>query len=140
MIDELIGHLAATTGQPPARVRTVLAAALGLLDRHGAPDRLRALYAGVPGAEALARGPEATRPRGGGLFGGVLRSAGGLSGRAMADAMAVLGALDRQGVGKAELKALLPPAEAWIRERTGRDLLREAVESVTGVGTVLAGR
>ena len=39
-----------------------------------------------------------------------------------------------------DLKALLPPAEAWIRQKTGRDLLRETVESVPGVGALLAGR
>lgn len=141
MIDDLIGHLAAETRQGHEHIRLALAGALGLLDRHAERDRLQALYAGVPGAEALARSPDAAAPRGGGgLFGGLMKSAGGVSGRAMADAMGVLGALERRGVSKADLKALLPPAEAWIRQKTGRDLLREAVRSVPGVGALLSGR
>ena len=38
------------------------------------------------------------------------------------------------------LQAVLPLAEEWVRVRTGRDLLGEALASVPGVGPLLDGR
>ena len=139
MIEQLIDTGAAQSGLNRDQVRAALAGALGLLDKHAQRDRLDALYGAVPGAEALARTPEA-RPKGGGLLGGLMKSAGGVSGAAMADAMGLLERLKRQGVGKDDLKRLLPPVQSAVREKTGRDVLREAVESVPGVGALLAGR
>ncbi|HEY0052634.1 MAG TPA: hypothetical protein VGB49_04400 [Caulobacteraceae bacterium] len=140
MIDELIDTGAAQSGLTPGQVRAALAGALGLLDKHAAKDRLDALYQAVPGAEALARTPEARPKGGGGLFGGLMKGAGGVSGAAMADAMGLLERLKRQGVDKGDLKRLLSPVQNAVRERTGRDVLRDAVESVPGVGALLAGR
>jgi hypothetical protein len=94
----------------------------------------------VAGAEAVAVSPEARPKGGGGLFGGLMKSAGGVSGAAMADAMGALDRLKRVGVDKADLKALVPIAEDKVRQETGRDLLREVVASVPGVGALLSGR
>ena len=140
MIDDLIATGAAQSGLNTDQVRATLAGALGLLDKHAAKDKLDALYGAVPGAEALARTPEARAKSGGGLFGGLMKGAGGVSGAAMADAMGLLDRLKRQGVGKDDLKRLLPSVQSAVQARTGRDVLREAVESVPGVGALLAGR
>lgn len=140
MIDELVSASAEFTGLPAPKVRRALSAALGLLDKHAAPAKLEELYGAVPGARDMARAPGSRPKGGGGLFGGIMKSAGGVSGAAMADAMGVLDGLKRDGIDKADLKALLPIAMTFVRERTGRDLLREVVESLPGVGTLLAGR
>jgi len=138
-IDDLIAEGALRTRLDPAQVRATLAGALGLLDKHADRAPVDQIYAAVPGARELAASPDG-RVKGGGLLGGLMKSAGGVSGAAMADAMGMLSKLQKQGVEKADLKALLPVAEAWVRERTGRDLLREAVASVPGVGALLQGR
>lgn len=138
-VDDLIAQASLRTGLDAAQVRAILAGALGLLDKHADREPVDAIYAQVDGSRDLAASPEG-RVKSGGLLGGLMKSAGGVSGAAMADAMGMLDRLKKQGVEKADLKALLPVAEAWIREKTGRDLLREAVVSVPGVGALLAGR
>lgn len=140
MIDDLIADGAAKTGLPQAKVRLALAGALGLLDKHAADAKLRELYDAVPGTEAVARAPEAKPKSGGGLFGGLMRSAGGVSGAAMADAMGALNRIQKEGVSKDQLKLLMHVAIDRVRESTGKDLLREVVESVPGVGALIAGR
>ena len=139
MIEDLITKGAAATGLPADKVRLALAGALGLLEKHAANDRLADLYAAVPGAEALARSPDAQVKPAGGLFGGLMRSAGGVSGAAMSDAMGMLDKAQKAGVGKAQLKTLLKVAEDHIKAATGRDLLRETVASVPGVGGLIGG-
>lgn len=140
LIDELIDLGIERTRLDRDQVRLALAGALGLLDKHADMDGMVALYGAVPGARDLATSPEGKPRSGGGLFGGLMKSAGGLSGAAMADAMGLLSRLNKAGVEKADLKMLLPVAEAWVRQHTGRDLLRDALASVPGVGPLLEGR
>jgi hypothetical protein len=144
MTDQLIADLielgAGRTRLDAGQVRVALAGALGLLDKHAAAEPMAALYAAAPGAQALARSPEGEARSGGGLFGGLIKCAGGLSGAAIADAMGLLSRLQKHGIEKADLKTLLPIAEEWVRVRTGRDLLGEALASVPGVGPLLEGK
>lgn len=137
MIERLISEGAAATGLSEAQVRMALAGALGLLRKHAALDRLNALYAAVPGSEALANSTDAQVKGGGGLFGGLMKSAGGVSGAAMADAMGMLDKAQRAGVGKPQLKALLTVAQDRIRAAGGGEVLGDAIESIPGVGTLL---
>jgi hypothetical protein len=137
MIEDLITTGAAKTGLNKDRVRFALAGALGLLNRHGARAPVDALFAAVPGAEALARSPEGKPKSSGGLFGGLMKSAGGVSGAAMAEGMGLLNVAGKVGIDKAALKALLATAEDYVKQASGRDLLREALESVPGVGGLL---
>jgi hypothetical protein len=134
--DDLVVLSAGDAGLSQDQARAALTGALGLLDRHAGRETLVALFDAVPGAEAAARSKEAARPRRG-LFGGVLAGAGGLSGKAVAEAMGLLEQLKPEGVGKAELKRLLPAARERVRATTGRDLLGEAVRGVPGVGPLL---
>ena len=134
--DAVVSAAAAPAGLTDAQAAGALTGALGLLDRHAGRDALAALYAAVDGAEAAARSKAAERPRRG-LFGGIMASAGGVSGAAAAEAMGLLDGLRDQGVDKAALKRLLPAARERVRAATGRDLLGEAVRSVPGVGPML---
>lgn len=135
-LDAVTAAAAADAGLTGAQARAALTGALGLLDRHAGRDALAALYAAVEGAETAARSRAAERPRRG-LFGGIMASAGGVSGAAVAEAMGLLDRLRDEGVDKAALKRLLPAARERVRAATGRDLLGEAVRSVPGVGPLL---
>lgn len=137
-IEDVISAAAAQAGLTPEQARTALVSALGLLEKHAEPEALAGFYASAPGAHDLARSDEARPPRGG-LMGGLMKSAGGVSGKAIADAMAVLGKLEKIGVDREALKRLLPAARNQIREATGRDWLGEAVRTVPGVGALLGG-
>lgn len=134
--DAVTAAAAADAGLTGAQARAALTGALGLLDRHAGSETLAALYAAVDGAEAAARSKAAERPKRG-LFGGIMAGAGGVSGKAVAEAMGLLDRLRDEGVDKAALKRLLPAARARVRAATGRDLLGEAVRSVPGVGPLL---
>lgn len=134
--DDVVSGAAATAGLTADQARAALTGALGLLERHAAREPVTALYAAVAGAEAAARSKAAERPRRG-LFGGLMASAGGVSGAAVAEAMGLLERLKDHDVGKAELKRLLPAARDQVRAATGRDLLGDAVRSVPGVGPLL---
>lgn len=136
-IDRLTQEAARAAGLDDAQARDLLAGALGLIDRHGRPDANAELYAAVAGAEALARS-DAARPRkGGGLFGGLMKSAGGVSGAAMAEAMALVDGLKKQGLDRDALKPALKALRNRVREASGRDLLGDAVRAVPGVGPLL---
>ena len=132
----LVLGAAADADLPEDAARAALTGALGLLERHAAAEPLAAFYAAVEGAEDAALSDGAERPKRG-LFGGFLASAGGVSGKAVSEALGLLEQLEPKGVGKAELKRLLPAARARVRAATGRDLLGDAVRSVPGVGPLL---
>lgn len=136
-MSEWVSRAAQASGMEEARVWAAMTAALGLLQQHADPRALEPLYDQVEGAERLALSEEARPRAGGGLFGGMLKSAGGLSGGAVADAMGVLERLRKQGLDKADLKRLLPAARDTLRQATGRDLLGEAIRSAHGVGGLL---
>jgi predicted DsbA family dithiol-disulfide isomerase len=135
-IEDVMSQAAARAGLDTDQTRAALTGALGLLEKHAEVEARDAFYAAVPGAAALARSPEA-KPRGGGLMGGLMKSAGGVSGAAIGDAMGLLDRLKKIGVGKDELKRLLPAARDAVREATGRDWMGEAVRTVPGVGALL---
>jgi hypothetical protein len=134
--DDLTVLSAVDSGLSQDQARVALTGALGLLDRHAARETVVALFDAVPGAEAAARSEGAARPKRG-LFGGLIAGAGGLSGKAVAEAMGLLDQLEEVGVSKADLKRLLPAARERVRALTGRDVLGEAVRSVPGVGPLL---
>lgn len=135
-IENVLAQAAVKAGVEPDQAHAVLMGALGLLEKHAEVEPRDAFYAAVPGAAALARSPEA-KPRGGGLMGGLMKSAGGVSGAALGDAMGLLDRLKKVGVGKDELKRLLPAARDTVKQATGRDWLGEAVRTIPGVGALL---
>lgn len=136
-IDDLIDQAARQTGLEPGHVRAAAAGALGLLDKHGDRDAMGRIYAAVPGAEALARSPDAASRSGGGFFGGLMKSAGGVSGKAIADGLGLMDRLKARGVDRDDVRRLVPALREAVRAETGRDLLGDAVKSVPGVGALL---
>jgi hypothetical protein len=135
-IEDVMSQAASRSGLESQQAKAALIGALGLLEKHAGVEARDAFYAAVPGAAGLARSAEA-KPRGGGLMGGLMKSAGGVSGAAIGDAMGLLDRLKRVGIGKDELKRLLPAARDAVRGATGRDWLGEAVKTVPGVGALL---
>jgi hypothetical protein len=47
--------------------------------------------------------------------------------------------LNAQGISNGQLKKVLPIAMDFVREKAGRDLLRETLESIPGVAVLLSG-
>ena len=139
MIDALIDQAAEATGLTTDQSRTALAAALALIAKHAEPERVTDLFAAVGGAKSLAdEGAKMTEKKSGGLMAGMIRTAGGPGGAAMSDAMALGQKLTRQGVTTADLQTILPVSMEFVRATTGRDLLREVLVTIPGLGPLLA--
>lgn len=136
-LDALAKASADDAGLDRAAARRAVVAALGLLDRHAAPGALDPLYAAVRGAREAARSDEARPARAGGLFGGLMKAAGGVSGKAVAEAMGLLDQARAEGLDKARLRALLDALRRRIEAGAGRDVLGDAIRSVPGVGPLL---
>jgi hypothetical protein len=136
MIEDLVGQAAAKAGLSPEQTRTALSAALSLIRKHGDPAMVAALLGAIPGAEAMAQKGDALSQTGPGLMSGLLK---GVGGGAMSDAMAMGPRLAREGVTTSDMQTILPVAMAWVREKTGRDLLRDVLASIPGIGKLLVG-
>ena len=140
MIDDLIQDAAARTGLSVDQARTGLGAAMALIEKHGDKIKVAELLDEIPGASKLAaEGAVLTQQKSGGLMGGLMRGVGGAGGAAMSDAMAMGQKLARQGITTSDMQAILPIAMDFVRERTGRDLLREVLVTVPGLGRLMTG-
>ncbi|WP_269715260.1 DUF2780 domain-containing protein [Caulobacter sp. NIBR2454] len=137
MIEDLIVEISAKTSLSHDQARKALAGALSLIAKHGEPAKVAQLFSAAPGAEGLAA-EAAAAPAKSGLFGGLMKAAGGAGGAAMSDAMAMMQKLSRDGISSDGLQAMLPVAGEWVRERAGgRDLLGDTLASIPGVGGML---
>lgn len=139
MIDELVGQAATHAGLSQDQARTALSAALYLIRKHADGGKVDELFGEITGAPALAEAGAALTPTKSGLMAGLLRGAGGVGGEAMSDAMAMNQQLTRQGITISDMQKILPLAMAWVKEKTGRDLLRETLATVPGLGPLLTG-
>ena len=138
MIEELVQKAAAHAGLSLEQSKSALSGALFLIDKHGAPDKVQSLFQAIPGSEAMAHdGAALTASKGGGLMAGLMAKAGGTSGAAMSDGMAMNQQLTRQGVTISDMQKILPLAMTWVQEKTGSDLLREVLASIPGLGPLL---
>ena len=138
MIDELIARASTAKGLSADQARAGLSAALSLIHKHGDAAKTGELFSAVPGSQGLAQeGDAMTAQKAGGLMGGLLRGAGGASGAAMSDAMAVGQKLAKQGVTLADMQNILPVAMEFVREKTGRDLLQQVLHTIPGIGGML---
>lgn len=135
--DAMVARAAETASLPPPQVAILAEGALSLLEKHARPDLMRPIYAAIAGAETRALAAREAKPPRGGLLGGLMRNAGGLSGAAIADAMALSDRCARAGMDRDALKRALPALRDVVRQETGRDLLGEALRSVPGVGALL---
>jgi hypothetical protein len=140
MIEALIQDAAARTGLSVDQARMGLGAALSLIEKHGEPAKVSELLNEIPGASRLAaEGGVLTQQKSGGLMGGLMSKVGGAGGAAMSDAMAMGQKLARQGVTTSDMQAMLPVAMEFVRSKTGRDLLREVLVTVPGLGKLMTG-
>jgi hypothetical protein len=138
MIEELVQKAAAHAGLSPDQSRSALSGALFLIEKHGEPDKVQALFQAIPGSAELAQaGSTLTANKGGGLMAGLMAKAGGSGGAAMSDAMAMNQQLTRQGVTISDMQKILPLSMTWVQEKTGSDLLRDVLASVPGLGPLL---
>jgi hypothetical protein len=141
MIEELVEDASTRTGLSLDQARLGLSAALALMQKHGEPAKVAELLEAIPGAEGLAvQGAALTTQKSGGLMGGLMRNVGGSGGAAMSDAMAMGQRLARQGITTSDMQAMLPVAMKFVREKTGRDLLREVLVTIPGLGKLLTGQ
>lgn len=140
MIEELIQDAATRTGLSADQARMGLGAALSLIEKHGDAIKVAELLDEIPGAAKLAaEGAVLTQQKSGGLMGGLMSKVGGSGGAAMSDAMAMGQKLARQGVTTSDMQAMLPVAMDFVRSKTGRDLLREVLVTVPGLGKLMTG-
>jgi len=138
MIEELVERAAARTGLNQDQARTALSAALHLIQKHGEPGKVGELMSAVPGSQELAtEGGALAENKSGGLLGGLMRNVGGSGGAAMSDAMAMGQKLSKQGVTVSDMQKILPIAMDWVKEKTGRDLLRDVLTSIPGLGPLM---
>jgi hypothetical protein len=137
MLEELFVEATSRTRLNESQVIAALAGSLGLIRKHAEPSKVQALFAAVPGTQDLAEAGSDAAPKSGGLFGGLMKAAGGASGAAMSDAMALQNRLHKQGVHSDDLKQLLPVARAFVERKTGKDLLGDTLKSIPGVGGML---
>ena len=138
MIEDLVQKSAIHAGLSPEQASTALSAALFLIRKHGDPAKVNELFQAVPGSEAMAEaGSTLATKKGGGLVSGMMRNAAGASGAAMSDAMAMGQQMARQGVTTSDMQKILPLAMGWVHEKSGRDLLREVLATVPGLGPLL---
>ena len=141
MIEELVQDASTRTGLSLEQARLGLSAALALMEKHGEAARVRELLEAIPGSGALAaQGVALTEQKSGGLMGGLMGKMGGAGGAAMSDAMAMGQRLARQGITTSDMQAILPVAMEFVRGKTGRDLLREVLVTIPGLGKLLTGQ
>lgn len=139
MIDELIEATADHAGLSDEQAKLGLSGALVLIERHADADKVRELLDSIPGSRELAaEGAALTRSRG--VLSGVVGKAGGASGAAMADAMTINQHLARAGINVSDMQEILPIAMRFVEEKTGKDLLREVLLSIPGLGPLLTGQ
>lgn len=138
MIQELVEQSAVHAGLSQDQAGAALSVALFLIRKHGDAAKVDALFQAIPGSAELAeQGAGLAQNKGGGLMAGLMRGAGGAGGAAMSDAMAMGQQLARRGVTTSDMQKILPLAMAWVREKTGQDLLKEVLSSIPGLGPLL---
>ncbi len=138
MIEELVQKAATHAGLSPQQSESALSGALFLIEKHGEPAKVKTLFDAIPGSAELAqKGGALTVSKGGGLMAGLMSKAGGSSGAAMSDGMAMNQQLTRQGVTISDMQKILPLAMNWVQEKTGADMLRDVLTTIPGLGPLM---
>jgi hypothetical protein len=112
VMDELIGRLAANVGVDRTAAEKSVAVIFDFLLKEGPTDKVKALLAQVPGAEAAI----ASAPQGG--MGGIM----GAGARMMA-----------AGLNMAQIEAVTRETIAFAREKAGEDAVGEIVGAIPGL-------
>lgn len=112
-MDELIGRLVAETGVDRTTAEKALAIILAFLIKEGPADKVKALLAGMPGAEAMAQ-------QGGNSLG-------------MGGVMGAGAALMGIGLGMSQVQNVTRVVMAHARETAGEDTVGEIVGAIPGL-------
>jgi hypothetical protein len=115
-MDELIGRLVANVGVDRAAAEKAVGIILDFLRKEGPPDKVQALIAGLPGAEALLK---ANKDEGGGFGMGGLMGAGS---KMMA-----------AGLSMGQVQGVTKEVIAYTREKVGDDAIGEIVGAIPGL-------
>jgi hypothetical protein len=127
-MQELIARIADVTEVDKAKAETGLAIILSLIRNHGEPEKVAALFAKLPGADALAA--RQARARAGGLLG---KLGGGLMGAPLV----AVSQLQAAGFSMAQIRSLGSEVLRYAREKAGDRLVREAAGSIPGLSGYL---
>jgi len=122
-MDELIGRLVADTGIDRATAEKAVGIILDFLVKEGPADKVQALLAKLPGAEALMQKTAGESGGLGGLMGGAM---GGVMGAGMRMMSAGLSMGQVQGITRAVI--------AYAREQAGEEAVGEIVGAIPGLG------
>jgi hypothetical protein len=123
-MEELITRITRNVGVDDETARKAVGVILTFLYQQGDRDKVVALIASIPGAEALvsADDPDSSATLGG--FGGLM--GGG--------AMAVLGELQGLGLGMGQIQGVTKETVSYARELAGEDVVDDIVASIPGLG------
>ena len=117
-MDELVERLVADVGIDRQVAEKAVGIILGFLVKEGPPDKVQALLAAMPGAEAVAAKANA---QGGGLFG------------AMGGVMGAGTQLMAAGLSMGEVQSVTRAIIAFAREKAGEDKVDAIVGAIPGL-------
>ena len=113
-MEELIGRLVAEVGIDRATAEKAVGIILAFLVKEGPADKVQALLAKLPGADAVLQ----KAGSGGGLMGGV-----------MGAGMQMMSA----GLSMGQVQAVTKSVIAYTREKAGEDTIGEIVAAIPGL-------
>lgn len=121
-MDELIGRLVAEVGIDRAAAERAVGIILDFLVKEGPSDKVQALLAKLPGADAVMQ--KAASESGG--LGGVM---GGMMGGVMGAGMRMMSA----GLSMGQVQSVTRTVIAYTREKAGEDAVGEIVAAIPGL-------
>lgn len=120
-MEELINRLVANVGIDQATASNAIGIILGFLRKEGPADKVEAILAKLPGADALIAQADAA-------------GGGGLAGMLGGGVMAVGAKLMSAGLGMGEIKSVSSEIIAYAREKAGAETVDEIVHAIPGLG------
>jgi hypothetical protein len=120
VMDELIERIVTNVGVDRATAQKAIAIILDFLRKEGPTEKVDALIAQMPGAEALAASASSEGGAGGGMFG-----MGGIMGAA--------NRLMAAGLSMGQVQTVTQEVVAYTREKAGEDSVGEVVGAIPGL-------
>jgi hypothetical protein len=121
-MDELIGRLVAGVGIDRAAAEKAVGIILDFLVKEGPTDKVQALLAKLPGADAMIQ-------KAAGESGGL----GGLMGGAMGGVMGAGMRMMSAGLSMSQVQSVTREVIAYVREKAGEDAVGEIVAAIPGL-------
>ena len=125
-MDDLMDRVRAATGLDEERAETAVGIVLSLIRKEGDREKVDALFARLPGAEALAE--KHGQAQGGGLA--------GLLG-AFSGPLAAVGKLQAAGLSMDQINVLGRELLGYAREKAGEPLVNDVAASIPGLSRYL---